>query len=496
MSPLFVRLLGALSDLPGRPGDLRSFIAAAPPPGALPPPYLAWPLLGLLRYLGRKRWAWGVIRQRLRAQLRRPAKKRRETITDVLASVQRGIIPGLPDWEYYLDGNDSHLTHRGTRERIHVDVLNGPELIPEHAFARHYSTHREPGPAERRLGELFPEGRGLSLALRVLRRKGLLHPTFEGEFELCGEVSRHTGAVERFLDRWENPEDRLWLAALLGDWPAADATAERLGRGDLTALTRPRAESCRWWWAEWLRRRAGRAGLYDDLLCALAHAGVPDLPRYLEQGLEEPEAAWAALDLITGDATWCPRVFGLLTESAYAPYGGLDEKAALYLGHHRHRVREVIDHLLAQEWPLWDVLITLALDGAPDRLPGFLPEGLRSRRSEDRRTAAAVLTLRDDEWGRRLLLAVLSESRSLDRTVEARAALRLSRAPEAARAVECWEASHPEEGAPPPTSDRFWYALHGGCEQQLRDRMAELRERVERLRPSEGTPGANVRPRN
>src|SRR5262249_1025570 len=120
----------------------------------------------------------------------------------------------------------------------------------------------------------------------------------------------------------------------------------------------------------------------------------------------------------------------------------------------------------------------------PDRLPGFLRKGLRSRRNEDRRTAAAVLALREDEWGRRLLLAVLSESRSLDRTMEARAALRLSRTPEAGRAVECWEAGHPEQRPPPPTSARFWYALHGGCEQCLADRMSELKERVQGLPPA------------
>jgi hypothetical protein len=107
--------------------------------------------------------------------------------------------------------------------------------------------------------------------------------------------------------------------------------------------------------------------------------------------------------------------------------------------------------------------------------------------------AAAVRALLDDGWSRGELLGLLARKRGPDATVEARAALRLSRAPEPTRAVERWEARYPEDGRP-PTSDRFWYALHGGCEQRLRDRMAELRERVERLRPSKGTPGANVQP--
>jgi hypothetical protein len=495
MSPNFARLFGVLSDPPGRPGDLRSFIATAPPVGALPSPYLAWPLLGLLHYLGLKRWAWGVIRRRLRPQLRRPVKKL-VTITDVLYSAQEGVVPGEPDWEYCLDGNDSHLKHKGTGERIHVDVLNGPQDIYLGHFVNFYISHREPGAAERRLVQLFPRGVGIAFAIEYLEGIGLLHQQLEGVYALCDAVSRYAEAAESFLDRWDVAEDRLWLAARLQDWPAAHAAALAAGRADVADLTGPRAESCRRMWLEWLRRLAARHGLHDDLLYALAHAGAEDLPQHLDRGLEEPEAAWAALDVIADDAGGCAKVYGLLTASAYAPYGGLDEKAALYLGHHRHRLPEVIDHLLAQERPLWGVLIVLALDGAPDRLREFLRKGLRSRSNEDRLTAAAVLALRDDEWSRRLLLSVLSKSHSLDKTTEVRSALALSRAPEAARAVECWEASHPEEGPPPPTSARFWYAQEDGCEQQLRDRMAELRERVERLRPTEGTPGANVRPRD
>src|SRR5262249_60614184 len=93
--PTLPRLFDVLSALPGRPGELRSFVAAAPPVGALPSPSLTWPLLGLLHYLLRKRWAWGVIRQRLRAQLRRP-EKRRVAVTPALATLPRGIVPRPP----------------------------------------------------------------------------------------------------------------------------------------------------------------------------------------------------------------------------------------------------------------------------------------------------------------------------------------------------------------------------------------------------------------
>jgi hypothetical protein len=198
--------------------------------------------------------------------------------------------------------------------------------------------------------------------------------------------------------------------------------------------------------------------------------------------LRTPAASWAALELAAGDPTWCGRVFGFLVAARYAPYGGLEERAARYLHRHRYRVREVIAYLLGQEWPPWDVLIDLTLADAPDRLREFVHQGLRSRRPDDRLTAAAVLALLDDAWSRGELLALLAEKGGPDTTVEARAALRLSRDREAASAPGRWEASHPEQGPPPPYSDRFWHMFHGGCEQRLSGRMDELRERVDRLR--------------
>jgi hypothetical protein len=171
--------------------------------------------------------------------------------------------------------------------------------------------------------------------------------------------------------------------------------------------------------------------------------------------------------------------------AAYAGFGGLEEKAALYLGRHR-RVGAVVAYLLGKQWPLWGVLVALALDDAPDRLREFIHQGLWSRRPEDRLTAAAVLALRDDAWSRGELLALLAKKGGPDATVEARAALHLSRDPGAGGAADRWEGEHPEKGEPPPTSNRFWYVLHGGIAQALRDRMAELADRVPRAGAGRG----------
>src|SRR5262245_47471446 len=157
MASWYTDLLDTLNGLPPRPPDLKAFITAAPPVAGLPSPYATWPLLALLRYLRRKLWAWDVVGQRLQAHLPRP-ERTWVTANDILHSARDGIVPGLPDWRYHLDGNDSYLAHRGTAERIHLDLLNGPQDVHLRHFIDFYLNHREPGPAERRLARPFRRG--------------------------------------------------------------------------------------------------------------------------------------------------------------------------------------------------------------------------------------------------------------------------------------------------------------------------------------------------
>jgi hypothetical protein len=472
-------LLESLGDLPGRPADLGGFLAAAATAGARPLPQHAWTLIGLLHYQDRKWWAWEAYQAHVRPLVRDGDAPGAAAAPD-WACAGRGIVPGLPDWEFELDGNASFLAHRGTGEKIHVDVVNGPEDMNAWGFHEFVETHREPGPAERRLRQLFPGGGGLRLALRDLTRARLIHALDAPNFELCPVVTDHVDGVAGFLGRWEDPVERLPLAALIGDWAAAHETVQALGRTDLTAVTGPRAERCRQRWLQRLRKRAARVGLDGDILCALAHAGAEGLPRYLEQALDNPDTVATATRLFRDDPAWCPRVFALLLRGPQPD--GMEcfnhEACARYLGRHHFQVRAVIDYLLTEDRPRWDVIIELAAADDRDRLPRFLREGLGANWPEHRLTAAAALALIDTPWSRRLLRSVLTRSRNPDRTVEARAALRLSRDARAVRAVDRWEAEHPEEAEAPLTSDRSWHMVHGGCEPRLRAKMDKLRDRV------------------
>src|SRR5262249_19133002 len=155
------------------------------------------------------------------------------------------------------------------------------------------------------------------------------------------------------------------------------------------------------------------------------------------------------------DPSWCPLVYERLTTVGYCWH--TDDLAALYLGRHRHRVLELLDHLLEHPTMPLAVLIELAFGSDPGRLRELVRVGLRSRGGpgcKDRLTAAAALALLDNDWSRRELLAVLRRSRSLDRTIEVRAALRLSRDPAARHAVDLWEDEHPQHKESPYRSDR------------------------------------------
>jgi hypothetical protein len=471
-------LLRAIREVPDDPGDVESSLRAAPAAASLPEPQVGWTLIGLLHYRRRKLWAWRVMSERLRAQLDRP-EKGMVSFMDVVNGAQKGVVPGLPDWRYSLDGNDSRLTHRGTGEDIHVDALNGPELIWPGYFIEHFEAHREPGPAEERLASLFPRGAGCLYALGVLERSGLLHPGGVADFEMCGRAAEYAPDVERFLSRWrraDGPEDRARVAARIGDWPAAHQAAVASGDDRLVALTAPRARKCHARWLKRLRGRLAQGGMDGDLLLALAEARDDELPRHLADALSGNDASHAALDVIADDRAWRRRVFDLLTRPAPVWDPFTRWKAARYLARHRHRVGDVIDHFLLDERRPWGLLIELALGGGHGKLRAFVREGLRSRDPDDRMTAAAVLALRDDAWSRRVLGSALDESDDPDATLEVREVIRLAGDARAVRDLGRWETAHPERKPASllDSSRMYYHVMYGGCERRLLERMEEL----------------------
>lgn len=471
-------LLDALANVPNSVEDVYSFVEGLPRGGTLPVPQIGWTLIGMLHLRARRLWAWRTIEERVVPCL--PEGRDHFHGDHMIDLVGKGVVPGLPDWRYELDGNASHLAHRGTGETIDVDLMLGPEHGYVMSLVHHFLSHRDPGPAERRLAQLFPHGAGCLYAVEAVRRLGLVHLSDGEEFELCGRLAAYTEDAERFIARWAaatNPSERAWLAAWVGDWPAAHDAAITAADSRLAKLTARPAAACHRQWLRFVRGWIDEHGLCHDLLLALGEAGAEDLSRYLDDALAMSEfLVSAALDLIADDPAWFPKVFHALVTTVHAD-GHVKNKAVRYLARHGHRTVEVIDLLLRRPQQNWESLVVLALARGDGRMEGFVRQAIRSDDPDARLTAAAVQAFQNGERGRRELLAFVKASSHRDATLEARVALRLCGDEEVLEAVEHWEAAHPERRPPDDIkSAEFHHWMMGGCKERLLDRAEELAE--------------------
>jgi hypothetical protein len=262
------RALAAIGPRP--PRDLGDLVAQRPPVGALPLPWSSWTLILLVDYGARKRWAYDMIRSRVAPHL-----ARRWGGDVALEDLQeRWFVPGLPEWECELDGMYSWLINRISREQIHVDLVHGPGVFSSCQLSGHFRSQRHPGPDVRRLLELCPSCWALRLVAEELIDAGMIHPVDEFDFELCAAARALEGPIAAFLDTWQDHDRRPWLAALIGDWPAAHAAARAVGDPGLVALIGDRPRECREQWLDSIRDRIAEEGLDDDSLHALAEAGA------------------------------------------------------------------------------------------------------------------------------------------------------------------------------------------------------------------------------
>jgi hypothetical protein len=458
------------------PADLDSAIAALPGPGMLPLPWTTWTFIALGVYGERKSWAHGVVETRV-AQAVARSRGQSAKLEDVGG---RGIVPGLPAWEFVLDSGTGVLVHRPSGEPVHFDLLNGDTSCALGQFYLYIENNKQPGPAVRRLVSLHPTTKALELAFDELADAGLLHSYLDGDFSLCGRLRDLAASVEEFLLAWQDPARRPWLAARIGDWDVVQQDARLGGSSDLIALARGRATLTTQMRVDQVRGRIAVSGLDEPLLHALADAGASDLPAYLRQALEHPgDATVAALELIGDDPGYLPEVASLFAKvEADDSCGDLLDPCAGYLVRQGHRVPEIIGRLATSNRGDIGLTAVLALEYTPDLALALVRRALRSKSSHVRLTVAAALALIDRPWSRGELAAVLGESDDPDATIESRAALRESRDPATRAVVKNWEDQHSEHGEPPWLSDRCVYAVFGGIESSLLKQMDRMRDRI------------------
>jgi hypothetical protein len=490
MSP-YDRLFQAFDQaLQPPPTDLAIAMQALPAVGLLPSPWETWVLIGLVRHRVRQLWVGEVVTSRLGGSLLDLAR------LGALGHPQdvpyQGPVPGLPEWEYYFHGQGCCLTHRVTGECIDVDFYGDNAESFDIWFYTHYlESLRAPEPPEQRLRALHGSLRPLQLAIADLQAAGALTGGETHPCRVSEAVLRREEAITAFAAAWADPSRRIWLAAVIGDWPAAYVAAECAGDARLIALTGARADQCRE-----LRRQKLLQAFRDEAqasaaLLGLADLGASDRNPSLEQALQGPPSGLTstALEIIgqRDDAAWCPAVYQLFCHvdpGGSSPLPHLWITSLKFLLRHGHRREEVLAALpRAAGYEMGEGCL-LALEHAPELMLPLVRRALLSGVPANRATVAATLALIDQPWSRRELLSALEASDDQELTADCRAALLECRDPQAHRAVREWEERNPHEpeaGTFLEVEGRVVGPVVSMGEIMLRDRPAWIRYEMEQL---------------
>src|SRR5262249_16697384 len=139
------KLLARASQPP--PTDLLTALEELPPVGHLPSPWETWLLFGLVRHRRRQLWVKEIVSTRLKGD---PALLSRLGYSGHPENLpQSGLVPGLPEWEYYFHGRGCCLTHRVTGEAIDVDFYgDSAEYIDRWFYTNYLKSLKKPEPVE------------------------------------------------------------------------------------------------------------------------------------------------------------------------------------------------------------------------------------------------------------------------------------------------------------------------------------------------------------
>lgn len=485
------------------PLDLVQSLQGLPEPGALPSPWNTWTLIGLTRHRERQLWVAEIIRTRLHAALADLADGGAGHPQEI---PQGGLVPGMPDWNYFFHGRGCRISHNVDGDAIDVDFWDDSADYFDTFFYKNFleSLHR-PEPPEQRLLELHPSAREVIIAVNDLRAAGWLTPLWSSEpdpYRLADKVMAIADDIDSFCRAWTRADRRVWLAALIGDWMAADEAA--VGRPELIAITGPRVERCREIRRERLRRALGEQHRGADPLQALADPQAPDVDQILEDALRDPLSGlvWAALDMIgqRDDPRWCARVHELYSRVDPAGRPRLWITSLKFLLRHGHRAAEVIASLAKAGEMVIGEAVLLSLEHAPELALPLIRKGLVANAPAIRTEVAAILALINAPWSTRVLLGALEASDDQEKTAEARLVLLESGDQAAQRAVLAWEVRNRHENeissyleiggrklgpfytfSEPSLRNRVWWIAHQMAE--FHDRVMKVKDIVPREPP-------------
>jgi hypothetical protein len=494
----------------GPPPDLTAFLERLPEPGALPSPWETWTLIGLVRHRERQLWVADIMRTRLRGDP--SALAALGALGHPEGVEQSGSVPGMPEWEYYFHGRGCCLTHKVNGDAIDVDFWDdSAEYFDTYFYIWYLESLRCPEPAEQRLRELHRSLRPVGIAMKDLIAAGALTPLPGRDSHpprVSAEVLACQDAIEALCRAWPLPGQRLWLAALIGDWPAAHEAAA--GQPEVERITARRAEKCRQLRRERLLKETGYPAA--DALHGLAELG--NAQECLEQAFRSPPSGLvsAALEIAgqENDPRWCPHIYAL--HSRVNPAGQIPEphiwmRSLKFLLRHGYRTGELLAALAKAGGTELGEAVLLALEHAPEHALPLIRKGLLADIPINRTTVAAILVLIAKPWSTRELLRALEQSDDQEKTADSRAAILELGDAEAEKMVRAWEQKNPHEdeaGTYLEVNGRRlgpFYSIYSMGEHSLKNRgdwiryeMDKLHDRVMKVRDVVPPESAGRRP--
>jgi hypothetical protein len=446
-------------------------------------PWESWTLLGLIRHRDRQQFVADSIMYRLNAE--------QDTIAAAGAlghpkNPQQGVVPGLPEWEYFFHGRGCCLTHRISGEAIDVDFYDSSaDWTDAFFYERFLQSLSVPQFVEQRLLELHPSLRTIQISIRQLLDDGLLERLAErlGIVRLSFDYQSLKEVLDEVEAKWEDANVKRAIGAAIGDW----LLLNELQTDGFQATVIRNRQSCLTKRSDYLVGLFARHEVEAQSLLGLHEIDSPMLEKVLEDALRaEPSGATsAAIEVISkmNHSKWCAAVqelVGRIDPNGSAPRPYLWNAGAEFLLRHGKaaKVKQKLRRLTSSG--LGDAAI-LALEHFPEIAIETFRRALRSEIHINRITAAAALAILDRPWSRNELTAVLSESNEHETTSECRSALLATHSSECHEQVLKWEERNPRiaEQGPRLTVREMRLRM---CDRRIQWEMDKLHDRVLKLR--------------
>ena len=222
-----------------------------PEPYLLPSPWAIWLLVALVCYHDRQDWVQKVVRHYVPHAIP-PSPELLEQEQPVAFDFSaHGVWPSHIKLECGCGFGSATEGPEGETVTFGLQDNRDGIFFPD-TFFRSVNAMR-PQAALERFRELHQSEQAIWYGINDLEEAGLIEGIYFDErheglgvapdaYRLSSIALWHTQEIERFIQRWEGEEHRLWWAATIGDWLKAHELAKSLGATEIIAVTGPRAE--------------------------------------------------------------------------------------------------------------------------------------------------------------------------------------------------------------------------------------------------------------